>query len=110
MKLALPMIILAVYILSGCSEENAAKIAPYLGTKTLNEKKADAFAKIALQKANSCEAQDLELEEFTECFEKAVKFVMEADALCKKDCGYGNAAACRKRAELYQKWDSHQAE
>ena len=106
MKRIIPLTILALFALTGCSEENAAKITPYLGMKTLNEDKADAFVKIALQKASTCKSQDLDTKKFAECAEKAVELAMKADALYTKDCEYGNAAACRKRAELHQKWDT----
>ena len=36
--------------LAGCGEENAAKVAPWIGMSTIVESKADSFAKFAVDK------------------------------------------------------------
>ena len=107
MRVFLIPVVLLSLVLSGCSEETAARIAPWTGTNTLNESKADAFANEALQTASFCERHRSDTSKVLECLKPAVRNVMAADHLYGRDCNFGNDRACRKRQELYDKWDAH---
>jgi hypothetical protein len=101
----LALAFLAMLILSGCSEEDAAKAASWMGTKSINESKADIFSAAALRKASSSRHLRAVVKQFTECMESAVGDAKSADTLYARDCEFGNTRACRKRAEFHTKWD-----
>ena len=92
--------------LSACGEETAAKVAPWIGTKTLVESKADSFAKFALDKAEWCERFRANAVKFTECIQPAIKDAKQADDLYIRDCKNGNDRACKKRERFYKAWDT----
>lgn len=92
-------------LLTGCGEENAAKVAPWLGMETLNERKADVLGSLASKEVKACKRRNDDLDGLRKCIEDAVKHVITAEELYMRDCRYGNKRACRKIAEQRNAWD-----
>lgn len=91
-------------LLTGCGEENAAKIAPWLGMQTINESKADTLAKASLRKAKRCVEKPYDADRTPKCLDEAQERAETAEQLYTRDCGYGNRSACRKHRELVDAW------
>jgi hypothetical protein len=91
---------------TGCGEENAAKVAPWLGMETLTESKADALGSLSLKKAKACRKKHDGASDFSKCIEEALKHGEAAEELYARDCNFGNKRACRKLQELRDAWQA----
>lgn len=95
--------LLAAIVLTACSEQNAAKVAPWLGMKTLNESKADTLSKRPMRLAERCFGGN-DARTMDTCLRETKKQWDVAAELYYRDCGYGNKSACRKYREQQLKW------
>lgn len=84
---------------TACSEENAAKYAVWLGTKTINEKNADRYAAESVRILKKCRIDD-EI-----CYANAKEYLKKSSDLYIRDCDFGNKSACRKLTDLLDEWD-----
>jgi hypothetical protein len=87
-----------------CGDENAARVAPWLGISTVNESKADTLGRLSIKKAKACQDNQKNHEEYSRCLDDALEPGEAAEELYKRDCGFGNRRACAKLEKLRDSW------
>ena len=89
---------------SGCGEETAAKVAPWLGMNTIVESKADTLGNLSMKRAEGCKRRKQDAEKKWNCSYEAAAHAESAEELYLRDCKNGNNRACRKLEQLRQYW------